>query len=81
VIDLATGLHRVVSVSSDGTANSVGTESPTISATGRFVTFQTTARNVVPGGPAGSARSPRLYLHDRDADEDGIYDEPGAIET
>lgn len=49
-----------------------GGELPSISATGRFVTFGTTATDMVPG-----AAQPGLILHDRDADNDGIFDESG----
>lgn len=66
-----------VSVNSSGTqANGACTE-PTISDDGRFVLFKSTASNLgTPGAP-----QLRTYLHDRDADADGILDEPGAIST
>lgn len=51
-----------------------------ISASGRFVVFASTADNLVPGDTNGVAD---VFLRDRDADADGIFDEsdPGATTT
>ena len=43
---------------------------PSITADGRFIAFQ---------GPGANAAE--IYRHDRDADADGIFDEPGATST
>jgi len=59
-------------------------KSPRISATGRFVIFASTARSLLPAGscdPDLVVCGPDVYLHDRDVDEDGVFDEPGAIST
>lgn len=49
-----------------------------ISHDGRFVTFHTTTPNVDPNNPSdGSVQL--AYFCDRDADQDGIYDEPGTV--
>ena len=45
---------------------------------GRIVAFTTIADNLVPGDDNGL---PDVFWHDRDADQDGIFDEPGAITT
>lgn len=47
---------------------------PALSATGRYVAFTSSATNLVLG--AGG-----VFVHDRDADGDGIFDEPGAVAT
>ena len=51
---------------------------PQISADGRFVTFESYATNLVPGDMNNRQD---IFVHDRDADGNGIYDEPGGIET
>lgn len=69
--------HTVrVSVASDGTQadlpsrNDIGSISPD----GRFVTFSSQATNLVPDDTNGVED---VFLHDRDADADGILDETG----
>jgi len=80
--DEAGGIATVrVSVASDGTqANPVGlgSLSPSMSADGRFVTFRSFADNLVAGDTNGVQD---IFVHDRDADADGIFDEPGSILT
>ena len=48
---------------------------PSLSSDGRFVAFQSNATN----WPAGDARYGDVFVHDRDADNDSIFDEPEAI--
>ena len=86
VKDLKTGACVRVSVASDGTQgndalNLFGGLAPVsstfggaLSANGRFVVFQSTFSNLVVGDTNGLAD---VFLHDRDADEDGIFDETG----
>ncbi len=73
------GAVRRVSVASSG-GQALGGEStsPAISATGRFIAFQSRATNLVPGDTNGLMD---VFLHDRDADGDGLFDEAGAIST
>ena len=66
---------------------------PSISANGRYVAFGSQATNLVPGDSntcyiwdwafwhfvPGSC--PDAFLHDRDTDADGIFDEPGSVST
>jgi len=47
-----------------------------ISRDGRLIAFQSTATNF--GDPSGDMQ---IYVHDRDADEDGVFDEAGGIDT
>ncbi|HKB15984.1 MAG TPA: hypothetical protein VKF62_07955, partial [Planctomycetota bacterium] len=49
-----------------------------LSATGRFVVFSSSSTNLVPGDTNGTID---VFRHDRDADGDGVFDEPGAIST
>lgn len=51
---------------------------PSISSNGRFVSFYSAATNLVSGDTNGFND---MFVHDRDADEDGIYDETGANDT
>ena len=50
----------------------------TMSSDGRFVVFATEA-NMLVSAPADTNESSDVYLLDRDADEDGLLDEPGEI--
>jgi hypothetical protein len=58
-----------------GDPNSYGMGGPAISADGRFVVFSSIATTLVPGSTGG------IMVHDRDADVDGVFDEPGAVAT
>ena len=79
VFDKVTDTLRRVSVSSVG-AQALGGESqqPAVSATGRFVAFQSRAANLVPSDGNDLLD---VFLHDRDVDDDGVFDEAGAIRT
>ncbi|HWJ55166.1 MAG TPA: IPT/TIG domain-containing protein, partial [Vicinamibacterales bacterium] len=79
VFDHVTDTVRRVSVSSAGT-QALGGESQqaAISATGRFVAFQSRATNLVPSDGNDLLD---VFVHDRDVDNDGVFDEPGAIRT
>ena len=67
-----------MSVASDGTPGNGWSAGPGISATGRFVSFYSSATNLVPGDTNGEID---VFLHDRDTDGDGVFDEPGAMNT
>ena len=67
-----------VSVSSAGVQANGHSLHPAISSDGRFVLFDSTASNLVSGDTNGVSD---IFLHDRDTDTDGVYDEPGAIST
>ncbi|MCA9772251.1 MAG: hypothetical protein KC466_07560 [Myxococcales bacterium] len=67
-----------VSVSSAGAQGNGESRYGRINATGRFVAFQSAATNF---DPLCTNAVLQIYLHDRDTDEDGIFDEPGAIST
>lgn len=78
VRDRLTSTTVRVSVASNG-AQSVGPASaPKLSRDGRFVLFTSRAADLVPGDVEGFTD---LFLHDRDSDQDGIFDEVGAIST
>jgi len=68
-----------VSVASDGTEGNGDSSPPTsdeagaaINATGRYVVFASTASNLVAGDTNGATD---IFVHDRDADENGVFDE------
>lgn len=71
----------LLSLSSTGVQADSGSGGATISADGRFVTFSSHATNLDPSAPWFMGG--RLYVHDRDADGNGIYDErfAGAYST
>jgi Concanavalin A-like lectin/glucanases superfamily/Bacterial Ig-like domain (group 3)/MBG domain (YGX type) len=68
-----------VSVATDGTQSDGVSYAPAISATGRFVAFVSQATTLAPGpmlyGPM------QAYVHDRDADGNGTFDEAGGTAT
>lgn len=83
VYDVQTGAFTRVSVDSNGnqandTSGGGFRDGPAISADGRFVAFISWATNLVPGDTNGF---PDVFVHDRDADENGLFDEPGGIRT
>ncbi len=73
----ATSIVRV-SVATDGSQGNERSEDPILSGDGRYVTFWTEATNLFPGDTNGFLD---VVLHDRDADGNGVFDEPGGIST
>ncbi len=78
VHELATAKTVLVSVASDGTQGNGDSFVRCISTDGRFVTFMSDAYNLVEGD-TNSVRD--VFVHDRDSDADGVFDEAGAIKT
>ncbi|HBV99548.1 MAG TPA: hypothetical protein DEF36_21215 [Desulfotomaculum sp.] len=88
VRDLFSGETVRVSVAGDGTQGNYFSGAifypsdhegnVSISADGRYVVFDSLANNLAPGDTNGATD---IFVHDRDTDEDGIYDEPGAVST
>ena len=67
-----------VSVSSGGGQGNGKSSEPSIASGGRFVAFRSSADNLVSNDSNGSYD---IFVHDRDTDTDGVFDEPGAIST
>jgi Tol biopolymer transport system component len=67
-----------VSVSTAGVEANGPSGPPSISGTGRYVVFASSATNLVAGDTNGVAD---VFLRDRDTDADAIFDEPGAVST
>ena len=68
-----------VNVSTSGEeANAETGNRPAMTPDGRFVAFVSSASNLVDGDRNGL---PDVFVRDRDTDADGIFDEPGAVET
>ena len=68
-----------ISIATDGTQGDQDSYFPSLSADGRFVAFVSWSTTFVPGVTSGSPN--QIYLHDRDADANGIFDEPGGATT
>src|SRR5215217_956903 len=69
-----------VSVASDGTEANADSSAISISANGRYVAFLSAATNLVPNDTSRKD----VFVRDRDADEDGVFDEineQGAVST
>ncbi len=78
VRDLQEGTTTLLSRSSAGVIGNLASVQPDISANGRYVVFASAAGNLTIGDFNGRGD---IFLHDRDTDNDGIFDEAGAIST
>jgi Tol biopolymer transport system component len=78
VRDMLLGTTVKVSVSSAGVPGDWKNNYCAISGDGRLVVFEGASANLVPGDTNDAGD---VFVHDRDADVDGIFDEPGAIAT
>ncbi|MHB8516683.1 MAG: hypothetical protein ACYDCT_15020, partial [Dehalococcoidia bacterium] len=78
VHDLRTGVTVRVSVGGAGAQGDSSSLQPSISADGRSVAFSSIATNLVAGD---TNRQRDIFVRDRDADANGIFDEPGATAT
>lgn len=67
-----------VSVDAANAGGNGNSDLPVISADGRYVAFQSSANNLVPGDTNGFDDH---FVHDRDTDTDGIFDEAGFTST
>jgi Tol biopolymer transport system component len=67
-----------VSVASDGSEANWHSKAGDIADDGRFVVFESGAPSLAPDKSGYTAD---IFLHDRDADGDGRFDEPGAVDT
>jgi Tol biopolymer transport system component len=77
-VGAAGSVVRVSVTTSGGQAIGGGSDQPSISHDGRFIVFRSSATNLVAGDTNGVAD---IFLHDRDVDRDGIFDEAGARAT
>jgi len=78
VRDRATGTTRRISVTSSGGEGLGASNSPSISASGRFIAFSSRS-DLENGGGIGS--NIEIYVHDRDPDGNGVFDEAGFVST
>lgn len=69
---------RLVSISSSGEQANSNSWKPSISADGRFICFNSMADNLIADDTNNHGD---VFVHDRDVDEDGIFDESGSIDT
>ena len=67
-----------VSVATDGTEANGRSDWPSISNDASRIVFTSEATNLDPGDTDPDRD---VYMHDRDTDHDGIFDEPGAVST
>lgn len=76
VRDRSTGSTTLLSIGNDGAKGNFDSFWPAISRNGRFVVFSSFASNLVPGDTNNTAD---VYLVDRDANRNGMFDEAGAV--
>jgi hypothetical protein len=72
-LDLREWSWRPLSVTPDGTLSTDHSGAPVLSADGRFAAFMTKASNLTGGAGGGTQQ---IVIRDRDADGNGIFDEP-----
>jgi hypothetical protein len=75
--NFSTRMLHAISVAPDGSYGDADSTQPMLSSTGRFVVFRTNASNLLPPGAAPG----QILIRDRDADGNGIFDEPGTEVT
>lgn len=75
VRDRVAGTTLLMSIATDGTQANYTCYLPGMSGDGRFVAFTSLASNLTPD-PVGNVTN--VFLHDRDPDGNGIFDESGA---
>jgi Tol biopolymer transport system component len=80
VHDRQTGTTAQVSVDSNGDEGDFPSSDPAISSDGRYVVFMSDATNLLGVGNDTNGWSD-IFVRDRDADDDGIYDEAGGVST
>ena len=78
VRDRTLGTTVMVSLTSAGAPASAFSSGPWLSGNGRFVVFNSAATNLATG-LTGSLSN--LFVRDRDADGNGVFDEPGGVQT
>lgn len=78
VRDILAGTTVRVSTTSGGSQVTLGGGGTSISRDGRYVTFMSEAADLVPGHTGNTTD---VFVHDRDADADGTFDEAGQIAT
>ena len=78
VHDMLTGQTVMIAAKDDVSMPYDDAENPSISADGRFVTFHSSATNIVENDTNNHFD---VFVHDRDVDEDGIFDETDQIST
>jgi cysteine-rich repeat protein len=89
VRDMRTGQTGRVSMAFNGADPNGDSMFSAISGDGRFVAFSSTASNLVPDDTNDFCRRydgtlyncPDIFVHDRDSDENGVFDEPGGVTT
>ena len=92
VRDLWTGTTTLISANADGTDSAAcestfcgasitgGSFDPDISDDGRFIAFVSYSTDLTEK-PIESGATPNVFLHDRDVDENGVFDESGGTST
>ncbi len=78
VHDLRTGSTVRVNVDDAGGQTTAFSALPSISYDGRFVTFYSASFTLI---PSDRRNGPHMFVHDRDLDGNGVFDETGAGKT
>ncbi len=76
--DIQGGQATLVSIASDGSEGNDWSQESDVSSDGRYVVFSSNADNLV---MTDTNYSIDIFLHDRDVDQDGNFDEVGQVST
>ncbi len=79
VVNVLTGSIARVSVGTGGAQANGGSFKPAISASGRYVAFESTATNLIAAGTTEGVT--HIYLRDRDVNNSGTFDTAGNVST
>ena len=79
VVDVITGAIDMLSLDASGTRANNSNFRPSISSTGRYVSFESSATNLVSSGT--SVGVSHIYVRDRDVSGSGTFDTTGNIST
>jgi len=74
--DRGTKTTRIIGLAPGGGRGNGHSVLPTISSDGRFIAFQSTSDNLLPEDPDPVVD---IFIHDRDADGNGVFDELGGV--
>ena len=82
VFDTQSYTTTIVSKNSSGDLGNADSYRPRMSESGRFVVFESLARNLDASRPLQATnRNQQIYIHDRDVSGTGVFDTPGNIAT
>ncbi len=81
VFDRARRVTRLMSTNANNVPGDGHSRNPAMSLNGRYVVFESFANNLAGGNPGTTFPISDIFLHDRDTDDNGVFDENGGQDT